>query len=103
MEKYYTQEPSYDGLIYDKYRSVIYRIVKHEQPYKNSDDMKNLMNESSWSILILDKDLKVLGEAIFDEKLYDFMNVFVNKEGLIVKHLDEKDGVIKASIFSTTF
>jgi Domain of unknown function (DUF4221) len=98
-EKYYIEEPSYDGLIYDKYREAIYRIVKHTQPYKDANNKKNLITESPWSLLVLDKNLNILGESTFSEKIYDYTQVFVNRQGLVVKHLDEQDGVIKISVF----
>lgn len=98
-EKYYIEEPSYEGLIYDKYRDLIYRIVKHSQPYKDENNKRNMLNESPWSLLILDNSLRTIAESHFEGKLYDFNNVFISKNGLIVRHLDEHDGIIKVSLF----
>jgi hypothetical protein len=98
-ERYLTVEPSYDGLIYDKYRDKIYRIVKHSQSYKDDDDKKNLLNEASWSLMILDRNLRTVDEVSFAAKQYDFTNAFVNKDGLVVRHVDKEDGKIEVSVF----
>ncbi len=80
----YITEGSYSGLIHDPYRKRIYRIYAHPQEKLNLDGLLNRKNETAWSILVLDYAGKVLGEAVFEPKKYDYFNINVLPEGLLI-------------------
>lgn len=77
----------YGTLIYDKYREVFYRIfIPGFEPQEDIpiEDL-TLLNRfrSKWGIMILDKDLNLMGEHIFDDfEAYSAANFFVGKKGL---------------------
>jgi len=93
--EHHTIEPAYHNFIYDHYRNVFYRIVKCKQRYKDSNGKKNLYNEASWSLMVLDRSLNVIGEAVLPEKMFDFTKVFVGKRGIIVKRLAGSNSALK--------
>lgn len=80
----YVTEGSYSGLIKDPYRRRIYRIYSHPQERLNLEGLQNRKNETPWSILILDYDGNMKGEVVFEKKKYDYFNVHVVPEGLLL-------------------
>ncbi len=77
----------YGPLIYDKYRDVFYRIflpaVKLEKDY--SDEELNTLNYNRpfAGVTVLDKDLNILTEYMFDEhEVVTEYNFFVGEKGL---------------------
>jgi len=77
----------YGTLIYDKYRDVFYRIfLSGFEPEEDlSEEDLRMLNWSrpDMGIMILDKDLNILGEHLFDKfEVYSYSNHFVGREGL---------------------
>lgn len=76
--------PFYGNLIYDKYRDVYYRFVYPETelgPNENYMDIWQL-GRTKFSIMILNKDLEVIGETLFPENTYASNHFFVREDGL---------------------
>jgi len=79
----------YGFLLYDKYREVFYRIflpgVELEEDFP-MDKLSQLNNSKSYTgIMILDKDLNILGEHIFDKfEVHSDFNFLVGEKGLYV-------------------
>lgn len=81
------EKGEYGNLLYDKYRNVYYRII-----YPKSDVPGNLTDreyidllsygKKGFSIIILDKDLNVMGETLFPDYTYNSMMAFVHEDGL---------------------
>jgi hypothetical protein len=63
---------------------VYYRIAKHSQPISNSDGTSNNFFDASWSIIVLDDNLKVIDEILFSPKEYVMGRVFIIKGGLLL-------------------
>jgi hypothetical protein len=80
--KYIKEQPFYFSVLYDSYRNLIYRIVKHSQTSSNNADLNYF--DSSWSILVLNSAGEYLGEAFFEGSIYDFTNILVTSEGLLL-------------------
>lgn len=99
-EKLMSEEPSYHDFIYDKYRGLYYRVVKHKQFYKDDSGLKNNYGEAPWSIIVLDKNLAILAEIPFPSDKYDFTSVFIIQQGLLVRLLDGRD--FKFELFDIT-
>lgn len=78
--------PMYGNLIYDKYREVYYRFVYPKTELKDSDNYKDiwLLGRTKFSIMILDKDLNLLGETLFPENTYASNLLFVRADGLYI-------------------
>lgn len=79
----------YGMLLFDQYRDVFYRIFipGFEPAEDTSIENLGLLNRSRshWGIMVLDKDLKLLKEHIFDDfEAYPHSNFLVGKKGLYV-------------------
>lgn len=84
LNKMLCEIPFYGHLIYDKYRNVYYRFVYPETEMLPTDDFTDvwLLGRSKFSIIILNKDLEVIGETLFPENIYASKLCFVREDGL---------------------
>ena len=89
------QSCSYQNLVWDPYREVIYRFYQiGAKDLKNSDNLFDLKNfPQSFGIMVLDKDLNVIADQIMTSNKYFFNNFFVAKEGLYlsINHPSNQD------------
>jgi hypothetical protein len=70
-------------LVYDQYRDVFYRFAIQKWSMNKDRTEKDMIQyPQKVSIMILDKDLNIIGETTFKEDLYDFSGYFITKEGL---------------------
>ncbi len=83
MRSYHTDE-AYAGIYYDPYNDLIYRVFQHFQPDKDSEGKLNQKLQSAFSILLIDLNGKILGEAHFDGGTYNFLDMLVTKRGLLI-------------------
>ena len=72
------------GLLYDKYRKVYYSIYLHQQAEKDVNGLLNQRVNSKFSIIISDENNNVLGESLFPANTYDFLNINVMRNGLLI-------------------
>jgi hypothetical protein len=86
--EYYSKNPSYTSIIYDKYRKVYYRIA--ELPVKNFDPLASKRSIKQKSIIILDSSFTKVGEVLLPPHAFDCGNFFVSEEGLYLKKLNDK-------------
>ncbi|MEX2594364.1 MAG: DUF4221 family protein [Anditalea sp.] len=92
--KYTFASAHYGGIIYDQYRDVFYRFCFPEAEAKNQEEIMQLRGfPNTFSIMILDGELNVLGETLFDGGQYVPNNCFVAEEGLYISinHPDNPD------------
>ncbi|MCC5919703.1 MAG: DUF4221 domain-containing protein [Cyclobacteriaceae bacterium] len=86
MFHYAVNHTSYGPVIYDKFRSIYYRIVYH--PLKNMEGINPTdvtyydYLKRPFSIITFDQEFNFLGETYFDGKLYFTNNYFVSEDGL---------------------
>ena len=80
------EKPKYWHLMYDKYRDVYYRfaempceLAENEDPY---DEFAPRARE--FSVIILDKDFRIIGETKFLGKKYFYKMSFVGRDGLYI-------------------
>ena len=81
------ETPNYGSILYDPYRKVYYRFAKHAltpDQFKETGEMQGYYFPPRFSILILDKDLHVLGETPFFGNNYNMFNSFVGRKGLYI-------------------
>ena len=78
-------KPKYDNIVYDRYRDVYYRFCRMKDTKtspKGFLDRGYYQCLSDFSILILNSDLEVIGETLFEAGVYAPKLFFVNKDGL---------------------
>ena len=74
--------------IYDPYRKVYYRIVKHSVNQEKAIELSdNFYGDHTipFSIMIIDKDFKVVGETNFPSNTYSTGDFFVGPKGLYIQ------------------
>ncbi len=76
----------YSMMIYDKYREVYYRIAGHQTRYnKELGYLQNVYNKS-YSVIILDKEFKKIGEKkLRPINSFSIKDFFVAKKGLYIQ------------------
>jgi len=71
LKNYWAEEPKYSRVIFDPYKNLFYRIVKHRE----SNSQQNKKVEKSWSVIILDTDLNILDEKIISPEFQPYLFV----------------------------
>ncbi|MEB2777248.1 DUF4221 family protein [Algoriphagus sp. D3-2-R+10] len=83
--KYVYASDRYERLLYDEYRGVFYRFVFSKVEVQNEEEINQLRRfPRKFAVMILDKDLNVLGETLMPENTYYPGNSFVNEDGLFI-------------------
>ena len=72
---YYKKSHTNIGLVYDKYKDIYYRFVR--LPYAKPGPM-------DCSILVLNKNFKVISEKKINSRTHDVANYFVTERGLAI-------------------
>lgn len=90
---WYLRTPSYEGILYDQYRNLYYRIAR----LANKEcDPNEQGNKKPIIIIVLDDNLQYLGETILPQNLsLCSSNIFVSKEGLNIQVLSENEDILK--------
>jgi len=77
----------YDLLLHDPYRDLFYRfyfVAIDLENYKNFTPRELYANRPKMGVMVLDKNLEVLGEHLFDNFQIEPWNYFVGRKGLYV-------------------
>ncbi len=74
----------YEGMIYDKYEEVYYRIALHDIELADANSNKLDMFNKTLSIIVLDRDFNILTEKKLEDNKYMWYMYFVSKEGLCI-------------------
>lgn len=82
--QYVLETFQYSGIIYDQYRKVYYRFVKHPLDYKNERGEINNFHSKPISVIILDDDFRVIGETMLENNKFTTSMYFVSEEGLFI-------------------
>ncbi|WP_082632300.1 DUF4221 family protein [Algoriphagus resistens] len=83
--KYVLASDRYERLLYDEYRGVFYRFVFPKVEVENEEEINELRRfPRKFAVMILDKDLNMLGETLMPENTYYPGNSFVGKDGLYI-------------------
>ena len=87
--------PVYGNIIYDKYRNVYYRFAFPEVEMGNERNYLDIYHNGrkQFSIIILDKDMNIVGETLFPEYTYNPYLLFIRKDGLYmsISHFKRPD------------
>jgi hypothetical protein len=72
-------------MYYDKYRECYYIVIrKREKVLINGTAMNNRFIYPNCYILILDKNLKHMGEVFLPDDIYSFKMMFITPDGLYI-------------------
>jgi hypothetical protein len=75
------ENPKYYGIYYDPYRKLYYRTFQIPGIY-DQDAIPNEMDaKKQFSVIVLDKDFKIIKEVIFPGGIYNVYRAFVGKKG----------------------
>ena len=97
---WYMTNPSYQNIIYDKYKNQYYRIArlpKQDFTLSERGNMKPII------IIILDSNFKYIGEVELDMNIrYSLNNCFATKEGLNIQVHTNDDDKLTFYVYSFT-
>ena len=95
------EEPTYEDRVYDKYRKVYYRFACPPTSVDEEEDLLEVIRfgKKQFSIIILDQNLKKIGETLFPEYTYVPTAYFIREDGLYLscshfKNPDYSDDVL---------
>lgn len=87
--------------MYDKYRGVFYRFVFPKVKVENEEEISKLRRfPRKFVVMILDRDLNVLGETLMSENTYYPGNSFISKDGLFISISHPDNPVNKEDLMS---
>ena len=78
------EEGYYYHIMYDKYRDVYYRFVDHPCEQAAEDMYSHTPRSREFSVIIFNKDLRIIGETKFSGNKYDNRMSFVGRDGLYI-------------------
>lgn len=88
--EYQTTREWYAALFFDKSRNLYFRFAVHRQEYIGSDGMVKEFGSNPWSIIILDKDFKIIDEIFMEANKYYFNGCYMSSKGLMIRKNTEE-------------
>lgn len=83
LRSYHTDE-AYVGIYYDRVNQFVYRVFQHGQPHKNAAGRLNQKLQAKFSVIIMRTTGEIIGEAVFESEKYNFLDVFVTRNGILI-------------------
>ncbi|MFO7878831.1 MAG: DUF4221 family protein [Bacteroidales bacterium] len=99
INKRFISSPMYIGIYYDKYRNVYYRTAKLSADYKEKDGLLNL-NNFSFTIIVLDEKLNIIGEQVFKNSDYNPNDLIVSKKGILLRKQNKFSESVTFTLFN---
>lgn len=80
------EEATYEDIIFDEYRNVYYRFACPQTEIEENESFLEITRygKKQFSIIILDKDLNIIGETLFPEFTYVPTAHIIKKDGLYI-------------------
>lgn len=78
------EEGFYYHVMYDKYRDVYYRFVEHPCELGENEGYMDDPKAREFSVIIFDKDFRIIGETKFPGNKYFIRMSFVGRDGLYI-------------------
>jgi hypothetical protein len=75
------ENPKYYGIYYDPFKRLYYRTFQFSGIYDENINLKEIDSKKQFSVIILDKDFKIIKEVIFPGGIYNVYRAFVGKKG----------------------
>lgn len=98
--KAYTQDEAYLGIYYDKYRKVYYRVFQHALLDISDKDELEQKIQAEWSLIVFKNNGEVIGEVNFPKEKYNFLELFVVPEGILLFEENPYDEQNKEDVLS---
>jgi hypothetical protein len=83
IRAYHTDE-AYVGIYYDPFNQLVYRVFQHGQPNKNAEGKLNQKLQAKFSVIVMRTTGEIIGEAVFESEKYNFLDVFVTRNGILI-------------------
>lgn len=96
---YYLSQYRYAGVVYDKFNDVYYRFLYHPVEDYDKDDLRTEFFKMPLSVIILDNEFNVIGEADLPRDVYYLAGTFVTPKGLHIQVLSDDDDFMKFRVF----
>ena len=80
----FRENPLYTHVMYDKFRDVYYRFVEMPYELQPYDSPFDEPKGREFSVIILDKDFRIIGETKFPGNKYFYKMSFVGRDGLYI-------------------
>ena len=97
---WYYKSPSYEGIYYDRYKNLYYRIAKLPVPEENR--VGDLSTNKPTVVIVLDSELNYVGECALPEDIvFRTVNCFVSQDGLNIQVLTGDED--KMTFYQYTF
>ena len=84
LDRYETETPFYSIMVYNKKRQEYYRVFYHSLPTKNVNGEFTIQEDKASSILVLDKDLKLKREILYEKDAWIVPGITCTKSGFFV-------------------
>lgn len=84
QRKYNIETPAYHYFKYDPYRNIYYRVFKDAMPYEQPDGSITQYEQYTYTILILDSALTVVGSFPLEGRRYSIKQFQVVRDGLMI-------------------
>jgi Domain of unknown function (DUF4221) len=89
IAKHFFKQYSFQGIIFDKYRNIFYRILFKPIAMKNK--AKNSIGNLAPQILVYDSTFKYLGFTQIDGNIYSNSTYLVHPKGLFVQKINDSN------------
>ena len=86
------ENPFYYKIFFDKKNQRIYRLVKHGQNLRKDNGQLNSRWDGSWSVIIMNLNYDIIGEAVFPKDVFNYKFSFVSPEGFCVAYKSPDNG-----------
>jgi hypothetical protein len=83
LRSYHTDEANV-GIYYDPFNQFVYRVFQHGQPHKNAAGRLNQKLQAKFSVVMMRTTGEIIGEAVFESERYNFLDVFVTRNGILI-------------------
>ena len=80
---------SYSHIMYDKYRDIYYRFAEMPCELGPNEYVYNDAKAREFSVIIFDKDFRIIGETKFPGNKYFYKMSFVGRDGLYISENNE--------------
>lgn len=80
---------SYSHIMYDKYRDIYYRFAEMPCELGANEYVYNDAKAREFSVIIFDKDFRIIGETKFPGNKYFYKMSFVGRDGLYISENNE--------------
>lgn len=80
---------SYSHIMYDKYRDVYYRFAEMPCELGPNEYVYNDAKAREFSVIIFDKDFRIIGETKFPGNKYFYKMSFIGRDGLYISENNE--------------